>query len=136
MRKQDTIDTFIARAAEACRLVGADNITVMMQAADTDPLTFTSVLRLDNLNPFNNENPDLIRLAKASAFIRNRDAAHREAERAIHMEDLNRNPEFVNGYLRVYADGHATLHVHCGIGPMTRVLKQEYGEAPQMQASC
>lgn len=125
MKNRDTIENFIARTAEAARLIKASHITIMMQAADTDPLSFGSVVRVDDLNPFSNDGEQLTRTAKASSFLRSRAAAHQAAERVIHMADLNRNPEFVNAYLKVHADGTAILHVHCGIGLTTRIFKED-----------
>lgn len=125
MNKKDTIEAFIERTADAARLVKANHITLMMQAVDTDPLSFSSVVRIDDMNPFSNDGGHISKITQASALMRSRESAHKEAERLVHMQDLNRNPDFVNAYLKVFADGRAVLHAHCGIGPSTRILKKE-----------
>lgn len=129
MRNKGTIEDLIARAADACRTVKASDLTIMMQARDTDPLTFDSVVRVENDNPFGEDPVSLRRIREVTGLLRDRAAAHTAAERVIHMEDLNRNPDFVTAYLKVFADGSAKMHVHCGTGEVTRIFKETLAEA-------
>lgn len=129
MRKE-TIERFVDRAADACRTVGAPSLTLMLQARDTDPLAFDSVLRVGDANPFGDDGEALTLTREVNALLRDRSAAHQAAERAVHMADLNRRPDFVNAYLHVRADGEAKLHVHCGTGLTTRILREVIAEAP------
>lgn len=133
MKKTESIEDFVAKGVDACRLTKTPVFTLMMQAADTDPLNFTSILRIGDENPFGEDPIAMSKMRKVSALLRNRDAAHRAAERMILMEDMNRNPDFVNGYLRISADGTAKLHVHYGTGLTTHVLSQTFGEAEATQ---
>lgn len=128
MSKQDNLEDFVRRVADAARLCERSHVTVMMQAGDVDPLSFTSVLRVDDTNPFSNGGDHVTVIPKIGGLIRSRAAAHKAAERVIHMEDLNRHPDFVNAYLKVYATGEATFYVHYGMGGTTIVKKVEISE--------
>lgn len=122
--KKETIETFIARAADACHLLKLPSVTLMMQARDTDPLSFDSVVRVGDCNPFTDDGAVLNTIRQVSVLLRDRTAAHREAERAIHMADLNRTPDFVNAYLTVKDSGEAKLFVHHGNGLTTHIINK------------
>lgn len=134
MRK-DTIEDFVSRAADACRTVGVPSLTLMMQARDTDPLSFDSVLRVSDGNPFGDDGESLTLTRKVNVLLRDRTVAHEAAERAVHMADMRSWPDFVNAYLNVRANGEAKLHVHYGKGLTTRILREVIREAESQKVA-
>lgn len=136
--KQDTIETLSRRGVEVCKTLKASQITIMMQARDTDPVIFGSVLRLDSpdrINPFGDDLAGLKKTREAASMLRDWSAAHKAAERAVAMADFNRNPDFINGFLTITADGGATLYVHCGFGPTIMILEENILSARSARAA-